>query len=822
MDYFGVYIEEPDVLIGHVWFCEGNSKDGLFVMELKKVLSVILFLMLMGSTSFAQNFVKVPIYGGEVDHIALCVSSPSVMYAGSAYAGFWISKDGGDKWKATNFYDTTSIGSDRFVVHPVQPNIVIARAGNSGNKLYRSTDYGQTWTAVGSFEAYNNPNIVKIVASEKNPGTFYLLGNNLVASDGVVYKSTDGGVTWTKTGFTSGGKAVTDLCVDINDTMYVTATNEKPAMFLKFESGVTNGALYRSADSGLTWTTVRTFDAAPRYVVSSSNTVAVATCNSDFWAGIYISTNNVQSFVFKSGASSTMGTALAVTPDGNRIYYLQRTFFVTVSSNTGSTWSDFVAISTGALNGKRHIWSYTFLIDPINPNNMYLSDWYENAFYKSTDTAVTWRVSNMGLGGLVVYNGCKDPGGNIYVLGRAGVFKSTDTGKTWKEIYNPSMAYGRTLQFDAGVITAATTNYVYLAGAGKMWNSTDGGTTWNEVLSNGYLPASKIVYRPDNPAIAYAGFRDVNSIAATSRKYLYKTTNFGATWTQLNLEGMSVQSLAIDPQKPTILYAGLGEIANWKGQTHAFGGLWKIVDDGISVSWSRIGLENKAPYRIVVDTASVIYAACVETSDRTMGPVYVSKDGGTKWNKVQIISETGRDELGSGIIDIECFGDIIYICTWSGVWASGNKGLTFSIVAKQKDIGSPRCLVIGSMYTGASRGFYKLSWTPTTGGLALTVSKPQVYAFPNPFNAKSHSYTVLKYIVPQGKTVTSLRTSIYNIAGELVYEFSDDTNLQGGSAYYYAWDGKNKHGEKCAEGVYIVVFASNLDTARTKVVLYRK
>jgi len=96
-----------------------------------------------------------------------------------------------------------------------------------------------------------------------------------------------------------------------------------------------------------------------------------------------------------------------------------------------------------------------------------------------------------------------------------------------------------------------------------------------------------------------------------------------------------------------------------------------------------------------------------------------------------------------------------------------------------------------------------------------------VYGYPNPFNAELESLT-LKYFVPNNKTISSLKASIYDISGDLVYEFPEQTNLDGGYAYYFNWDGKNQNGNLCARGIYIVVFKSNLDIVKTKVILYKK
>jgi len=176
----------------------------------------------------------------------------------------WVSKDAGENWETTKFWETYSNGTMAFAVHASSPNVVIACTFGSGaNKLYRSEDYGQTWTETGP-EIYSaNVHVEKIIPSIKTTGVFYLLGNNFTSHDGVLYESVDEGKTWAKTAFTSNNKAVIDICADKNDNLFIVAANAIPAADLKFTGMVFSGFLYKSADGGSSWNSAVNLNICP-------------------------------------------------------------------------------------------------------------------------------------------------------------------------------------------------------------------------------------------------------------------------------------------------------------------------------------------------------------------------------------------------------------------------------------------------------------------------------------------------------------------------------------------------------------------------------
>jgi photosystem II stability/assembly factor-like uncharacterized protein len=780
--------------------------------EMKKA-KVCIFLLigmcLLKTSVAAVDLTKVSIYGGEIDHAAISVSSPTVIYAGAMHGGLWVSKDSGAKWARTTMWSSNNSGSGMFAVHPQYPGTIVAVASESGRLLY-SEDYGQTWSEK-TFVYENSISVMKIAYSQLNKDKCFLLGNT--SAGGVVYKSTDDGKTWTKMeNFNSNGKPTVDLCIDINEYIYVSATNGTTMDFPK-ASEAYSGVLYKSAIGAAdSWSEVSTLSPGANtfawHLSATLNTLTVGTEGNT--PKLWVSTDAAGNFSEVSTISPTYGFSIGIASDGNSIFYNNSNDRIVKSTFTaGSGWSTPVIISSGVLNGDTRISNSSLLIDSSNANNMYIGDGYEHAFFKSTDAGATWAISNTGLDALQVKDGCKNAQGYLYVMSRASIHKSINSGASWTKVYGYNPGAGTNTGFDGGAIAVSpdsTKDYVYAAGKGNLWRSIDGGQTWAVVLtfSNDYLPAD-IVLNPDTPAVGYIAFSNSATTGETSAKYIYKTTDYGANWSLVDLTGMGVHSLVMDPADSTVLYAGLGEIAPWSMNTYAFGGLWKIIDTGSSISWSKIGLDSMIPYRIAIDTtnSNTIAAACIDNLSSQSGPVYASYDAGATWQKTCTPEEGETDiwTMSGGAFDLKFSYPAVYFSHFNGLYACVDGGQEYEVyekIAARTDVGSIECIMLGSIYAGTTTGLWKVGeWIPGDVAVAAGSIKIQGGAkgYVNPaigekarihFNAKKAGKVTVK---------------VYTKKGRLVWEDSKDS---AGGEDFIDWACKNAKDNIVASGVYIV------------------
>jgi photosystem II stability/assembly factor-like uncharacterized protein len=200
--------------------------------------------------------------GGRVDDLAIMDSDPRVIYVGAAAGGIFKTVNGGQSWLPL-FDDQANPSIGDLALSPSNPSILYAGTGEPnnrqssswGNGVYKSTDGGTTWTHLGLKETHH---IGRIVVHPTNPDIVYvaaqgdLWGPN---KERGVYRSTDGGVTWTNTLFVNEDTGANDIAIDPQspNILYATMYQRRRTVF-GFAGGGAGSGLYRSTDGGAHWT----------------------------------------------------------------------------------------------------------------------------------------------------------------------------------------------------------------------------------------------------------------------------------------------------------------------------------------------------------------------------------------------------------------------------------------------------------------------------------------------------------------------------------------------------------------------------------------
>ncbi len=202
--------------------------------------------------------------GGRVNCIAVHPKNNQVVYLGYSAGGIFKTIDGGKNWKPIfDEFAFLSIGDIK--IDPTNPDVVYAGTGDPnissnpfiGNGLYKSTDGGVTWKSVGLI----NVGIVsKIEINPLNSKIIYVgtMGSPFVRDNNRgLYKSVDGGLTWTKVLFLSTQAGIIDLVLNpLNPNIIYAAGWDRIRTNFESTTSGPNSRLYKSIDAGATWTTV--------------------------------------------------------------------------------------------------------------------------------------------------------------------------------------------------------------------------------------------------------------------------------------------------------------------------------------------------------------------------------------------------------------------------------------------------------------------------------------------------------------------------------------------------------------------------------------
>jgi len=183
--------------------------------------------------------------GGRVSSIAVYEKEPRIFYVGVASGGLWKTENGGITF-APVFQKESSVALGAVTVCQSDPDLVWVGTGEQnsrnstswGDGVYKSIDGGKTWTNMG---LKDSKHIGKIVLDPKNPNTVYVaaMGHLWGPNDERgVFKSTDGGATWNKALFVDRKTGFVDLVIDpANPKVLLAAAYERMRKAYYYASG---------------------------------------------------------------------------------------------------------------------------------------------------------------------------------------------------------------------------------------------------------------------------------------------------------------------------------------------------------------------------------------------------------------------------------------------------------------------------------------------------------------------------------------------------------------------------------------------------------
>ncbi|MDQ6831748.1 MAG: hypothetical protein M3081_23065 [Gemmatimonadota bacterium] len=353
-----------------------------------------------------------PFRGGRISAVSGAIGRPGVFYAGTPAGGVWKTTSAGHTWYPVfdSVKNVSSIGAVE--VAPSDPNVIYAGTGdlitgggiNEGDGIYKSSDAGRTWRHLG-LEATKQ--IPSLLVDPRDPALVMIAaqGNIHQKSDvRGVYRSSDGGATWTKTLYVDDETGIQKLAwaYDVPAVVFATTVRHytppgPPQRRPQTDSARTGTAVYKSTDEGVTWHEIAG-GGLPRLAGRTSIAVAAGT-------------------------------------NAQRVYLIGN-FGLYRSDDGGTTWRQMDAADKRIANGQGG-YNCGVYVDPKNPDIVYT---ISTSSYKSVDGGNSFTGFKGAPGGDDPQQLWIDPtDGQRMLLGLdQGASVTLDGGAAWSSWYNQS------------------------------------------------------------------------------------------------------------------------------------------------------------------------------------------------------------------------------------------------------------------------------------------------------------------------------------------------------------------------------------------------
>jgi photosystem II stability/assembly factor-like uncharacterized protein len=344
-----------------------------------------------------------PDRGGRSIAVSGVKGRPREAYFGAVGGGLWKTRDGGETWAPVTDGQIRSASVGAVAVSESNPDIVFIGMGETcirgnimpGDGVYKSTNGGQTWTHVGLAAAEN---IAKIRIHPTNPDIIWVAAfgkHSAPNPERGIYKSTDGGRSWRRVLFRNDMTGAVDLSLDANNpNVLYAALWEAFRKEYTMSSGGPGSGLFKSTDGGETWTEITRNRGMPAGMIGRIG-VAVSPANSN---RVYALVENENGGLFSSDDAGATWTVV----NQNRAIR-QRAFYYTHvfadPKNADVVYLQNVALFRSTDGGKTtrnlggtHSDHHDLWIDPDDPNH--LVDGNDGGGAVSTNTGQSWSAQD--------------------------------------------------------------------------------------------------------------------------------------------------------------------------------------------------------------------------------------------------------------------------------------------------------------------------------------------------------------------------------------------------------------------------------------------
>jgi photosystem II stability/assembly factor-like uncharacterized protein len=550
----------------------------------------------------------------QISRVRVHPTNPDVVYVAAegnvwvptAERGIYRSKDGGRNWQKVLFRNDSTGASD-LAMDPSNPSVLYAAfwqagrtpwmlvSGGAGSGIFKSTDGGDTWRDISHNTGLPSGLMgnIGITVSAANPNRVFAI---IEADSGGVYRSDDAGATWTRTNSDRSLRQrawyYTKIHADPKDTNVVYVNN------VNFQKSTDGGKTFKpvrgiphgdshdfwiapndnrrmiegddggasvSTDGGTRWSD-QDYATAQFYHVITTNHFPYQVCGAQQDNSTLCGPSRKQGGIDISdwkeagGGESGYIASRADNPDivyaGSYGAYLTRKDMRTgLARNINPFPDNPMGHSAGDLK-YRFQWTYPIVLSPHNPNVLYATS---NYVHRTTNDGQSWEVISPDLTR-------NDP----KTLGPSGGPLTKD--QTSVEYYGTIFAFAESPKQQGVLWTGSDDGLVHV--------SRDNGKTWQNVTPGDMEPYTRVSLIEPGHYAAGTAYVAANRFQLDDMKpYLWKTTDFGKSWTRIDA-GIAptefTRAIREDPERAGLLYVGTER------------GVWFSPNDG--AIWQRLQL----------------------------------------------------------------------------------------------------------------------------------------------------------------------------------------------------------------------------------------
>lgn len=615
-------------------------------------------------------------FTGRVSAVVCSPTNPNKYFVAGADGGVWRTSDGGSTWTPlTDGLPTTAMGA--LAMDPTNENVIYAGTGEAnfanhsryGLGLYKTSDGARTWAhlAEATFAgrcfsriAVDPSDSQVVYASITHAGGFPAMaaarGHPQAAGPLGVFKSTDGGVSWTH--LTNGlpGISATDLAVDPSNSQVVYAA-------IGHIFGDASNGIYRSTNAGASWTrllgglptngvgriSLAISPSTPTVLYTIYTNDASPTGNNASTMNVYKTTNGGTSWVaqnpgnFQSSYGWYLSTAIVHPTDDNTVFVGGLSLLR--STNGGGSWSTVTP---------PHVDMHALAWDA--DGRLVVGD--DGGVHRSSNLGSSWTSHNDGLGCIQFYAGLSlSPADPAYVYGgsqdNGTLFRGTDS-QLWENILGADGGY-------TGV-RPANPNYVFgeFQGTRNLYRSTNygAGMNWS---GSGISGGDRNCFLPP---FAISPVNDSEMLYGTHR--VYYSGNAGSSWVarsgDLTTGSGAIRCLVLAPSQPQTVYVVTND-GNVQVSTD-FGMTWTLSLTDVP-GWPR------TTRQVAVDPDDDQRAVlCV--SYFGVDQVLLTEDRGASWTPID--GDLPDVPVNTVAIEARACQDVIYAGVDNGVYMTVNGG----------------------------------------------------------------------------------------------------------------------------------------------------